>query len=1162
MILTDDNGGSYTVNASSFSSGAENASYKILLPDFQTSNFGSFLANQINFSITATALTGDIHNLGYAILGAFVDDPGGLGPAVADYQINANAASASGTFPPPATAAGILYFASTPTLNITGQLNLNDNGGSAAVFEVDLNANTDIPEPSTAAFLLLGIAVLTGRWVWSRYPRAPAPTLVACLLLFTAGASAQSTKPKPSPNNQLSGMGRLARLSAQGTGSLQQGSQNVGSPGPAEDCDDCINDPDFTFPGGGFNSEVSVAIDATGMNIVVGFNDARGFALNPPRLSGFAYSHDGGITFTDGGQLPAGPTETFAGGTVPQLFGDPDVKWVPGGAGCQFVYSSIMLKRFPATGTITGTAQTMAVNVSTDCGVTWSNPIEVTAATNPNGGTSGSGCPSAYPCNAADAADKEFIDVDPDTGRILMAWSNFSTQREIRTSFSDNLFGASPSWSSGVIVSTSASGYYDQGAAPRFAGGGSNNAYLTFGRYSATLGTPYSGFSMNNIGFAVSADNGVTWGPVSNLRSSDYYPPDYILGNDRTHSFPGIAVDNSGGPNNGSIYIAYADNNSADGADVVFQRSTNGGISFSAPVTLSSRPGVDRPQWFPYVTVDKTTGRVSVFFFDQGVASSGDLTQLTWLYSDNGGVTWSSPTALCAPPIAGTGATNGCDRAFHAGYGNDTSQPNLGDYNGADARLGAFYAAFAGTRESIPYTDGQPSASMTTPEVRFKKLTAARASLDLGSVSIIDSGGNGLIDAGDMVRMTLPLRNSVTNAALAPPTYTSVSATLTTSTTGVTILRSTSSYPNIAPGATQNNSADFVFLLSPSFVPGARIEFILNITTAQSPTSIAFYKDTGTPVPSTLLSENFNGVSAGSLPAGWSPSHGGGTNTVPWTTNNTFCSTASNALFHVNANDAANPTRFERVFSPLIAVPASAGYVTLDFDVCYDTEDAPDFRYLAFDGFTLRITDQTAGRTLRSVLAEAFAGEFTTGGIQHFPKHLPRGSSPYFEDMSVWAGGSGAGPSGFQHVQMRLPGMQGSTVQLRWEYTQDSGGICTDARPGARTCGVMVDNILMRSVTLKSDELSKIVLAPTPGVPGAFTATVSSQAIAGAGGITVNLSSSNPAITTMPATVIIPAGSQAAPPFSVVINPAASGTTVTITATGPSNVRTGVIRIL
>ncbi len=215
------------------------------------------------------------------------------------------------------------------------------------------------------------------------------------------------------------------------------------------------------------------------------------------------------------------------------------------------------------------------------------------------------------------------------------------------------------------------------------------------------------------------------------------------------------------------------------------------------------------------------------------------------------------------------------------------------------------------------------------------------------------------------------------------------------------------------------------------------------------------------------------------MPAKWTASHGGptppsGVNPpppgfiVPWTTDNKFCGTTSNGLFHVNANDGPgsrpNHTRWERAFSPVIVVPAASEYVTLDFDVCYDTEEDPEFGVLDYDGVFLRITDGTTGRTLRSVHAEAFAESIQTGNIAHFPRHFPRNSnSAYFEDMSNWGGYS----NGFQHVSMRLPGMAGSTIQLRWEFTQDSFGTCADLR-FFHSCGVLIDNIVMNSVVSKT----------------------------------------------------------------------------------------------
>jgi hypothetical protein len=341
-------------------------------------------------------------------------------------------------------------------------------------------------------------------------------------------------------------------------------------------------------------------------------------------------------------------------------------------------------------------------------------------------------------------------------------------------------------------------------------------------------------------------------------------------------------------------------------------------------------------------------------------------------------------------------------------------------------------------------------------------------------VTFTDSGADGHIDPGEQVDLKLPLRNYVTNPLYAQVLQ-GILATLSTSTRGVTVQNDTSSYPDVAPGQSAVNEEAFQLKIAPGFVPGTLIELTLTVSSAGRDARILpFTLFTGTPSATPVLTENFDDVAAGALPAGWTtesvaPFPAG--NVVPWTTSSTFCGTTSNAAFHQNANDGPvvddiqRNRRFERLFSPIVAVPGDAEYVTLDFDVCYDTEDDPAFNVLAFDGFLLRVADfgpTTASPSLlRSVLVEAFQDEFTTGGVPHHPKHFPRlRVANYFEDMSAWAGDS----NGVKHVHMRLPGMAGRFVQLRWEYTQDNSGICTDVRPTHTSCGVLVDNIVMNSV--------------------------------------------------------------------------------------------------
>src|SRR4051812_43410131 len=98
-----------------------------------------------------------------------------------------------------------------------------------------------------------------------------------------------------------------------------------------KDGDGCVNDPECgeegedeaaDIPGG--QAEVSIAVDESGQHIVVGYNDTRGFDLNPISVSGVLYSNDGGKTFIDGGQLPTPGDGDIDGEKFPQVFGDPE----------------------------------------------------------------------------------------------------------------------------------------------------------------------------------------------------------------------------------------------------------------------------------------------------------------------------------------------------------------------------------------------------------------------------------------------------------------------------------------------------------------------------------------------------------------------------------------------------------------------------------------------------------------------------------------------------------------------------------------------------------------------------------------------------------------------------------------------------------------------
>src|SRR5262245_37309998 len=331
----------------------------------------------------------------------------------------------------------------------------------------------------------------------------PIGILVALLAVPNLLTAADADPARPA---QSSG----ARLAAKRLHDLHQVSIESGG---------CVNEPDCEDEGeqvvmaSSLQSETTIAVDASGQHVVVGFNDFRGFLLDPTRfptsISGFMYSDDGGQTFVNGGQLPSPGNDVVLGQLFPQIFGDPDVKYV---GGCTFVYTSIALEKFGS-----GIVQSLMVHRSTDCGHTWQGPFQVPPTQNPNGLIDVNG-------DAVDAADKELTDIDPDTERYMACWTNFTPLAigdvEISCTYSDDILTPTPTFAPRRVIA--ARGVDGQGSAVRFAGNGSPLAVVAWSTFPS--------FYTNNIGFSRSTDNGVTWSAPVNL-TSNFITMDQVLGN-------------------------------------------------------------------------------------------------------------------------------------------------------------------------------------------------------------------------------------------------------------------------------------------------------------------------------------------------------------------------------------------------------------------------------------------------------------------------------------------------------------------------------------------------------------------------------------------------------------------------------------------------------
>ena len=137
---------------------------------------------------------------------------------------------------------------------------------------------------------------------------------------------------------------------------------------------------------------------------------------------------------------------------------------------------------------------------------------------------------------------------------------------------------------------------------------------------------PSSG--INEIYFSRSTDGGATWNTPQNISNARGQLPS--IDNDGSNIF--VTWDSGGGPNTGSL-------------EVLFSRSTNGGMTWSSPVVISEN-GV-----FSFVSDIATNG--SDIFVSWEVSGIGNR-DIHVSKSSDGGITWSTPQNISNNPGAST----------------------------------------------------------------------------------------------------------------------------------------------------------------------------------------------------------------------------------------------------------------------------------------------------------------------------------------------------------------------------------------------------------------------------------------------------------------------------------------------------------------------------
>ena len=224
-------------------------------------------------------------------------------------------------------------------------------------------------------------------------------------------------------------------------------------------------------------------------------------------------------------------------------------------------------------------------------------------------------------------------------GNIYAAWTDFSMGSG-RAVFSKSTDGGTH-WSGSLKVLDNVTSYRNQGTS--LAVGPTGIIYVGWANYSC------DNCAASEMGFVKSTDGGNTFitynGTVAftynGIRYTNGGAPEF--GGIRINDFPCIDVDRSNGNYRGYIYAVVAENTGTDtvNSDIKFARSTNGGTTWQTGFTNGT--GYvnfirGKEQFFPWMSVDDVTGRISVTYYSQDTTGYAVNTYVA--ISDDGGATF------------------------------------------------------------------------------------------------------------------------------------------------------------------------------------------------------------------------------------------------------------------------------------------------------------------------------------------------------------------------------------------------------------------------------------------------------------------------------------------------------------------------------------------
>jgi hypothetical protein len=376
-----------------------------------------------------------------------------------------------------------------------------------------------------------------------------------------------------------------------------------------------------------------------GGTIVVGFGDSE-----PPQspaqsstFDGFAYSQNGGATFTDGGTLPVPPPgpQSFGPNSLGAGLGNPSL-------GCSSPTHFYYASTYKSTDPICAFPEcpSISVSASADGGKTWGLPVVVATGT-------GDTHSLLFPSLAVDPTSLArlyvaYID-DNEPGPLDFAFADCGGANrvtEVRMGVSTD---GGKTWTTNVVdhacdLSTNPDhqGLLD---APNTVVSPGGKVYVTY-EFHPQSSSPLP----NEIRFTRSLDQGKTFTTAINVSK------DAI-----NNALPQLAVDRTTSTHRGEIYLTWSGTPTGTYTDVLVSDSLNFGLSFSFPRPISPAPTAGNGQRFqtnPVIAVDNDGQVVDCFYSTpSNVPTGSSVYSYNCATSFNHAASWTAQRLATSAPV-------------------------------------------------------------------------------------------------------------------------------------------------------------------------------------------------------------------------------------------------------------------------------------------------------------------------------------------------------------------------------------------------------------------------------------------------------------------------------------------------------------------------------